>query len=797
MPHDRVERGRALMMASGRKTTVALDVRCLQDPGYARRGVGRHVLALLRGAPAHVRLLGLADPNMPPIIEEAEATLAEVRHSAYACRFADERPQAFVSLSPMTHDPLFAARLLGDAGLLRTAVIYDFIPRHEPQRYLPGPVERLSYATALAWLRRCDLFASISQSSADELRDLFGVPQTAIAVTGAPLDPRFETGPSIRGAEAPAHLLVVGGGDARKNPEVVIRAHAQSAMLQSRSVPLVIAGNYQAAEADAFCAVATMAGGRADLVQVPGHVSDDALVALYARALAIVCPSRDEGFSLPVVEGMAAGALCITSDIPAHRELVHDRALRFPPLDEAALALILERTAVDDNWRANRIAAQATVWPRFRAKAVSTRFWTALLSRVAAAPSSPAVLRGARPRVALASPLPPERSGVADYTAAACGPLSDLVELHLFTTAENPRAITGAAGIAPMSTLPYMQPTFDRVIGVLGNSHFHLPMFEALMRHGGACVAHDARMAGFYRVLLGLERTLATASRELGRQVDEPELNMWLSDEGKLEALFLGELVERATPCIVHSPVTTELCASRYGIRPDYVPFSIYRPWSPHELNLTAREAARARLGLRRGEIAIASFGFVQASKAPEECIWALDLLRGWGLPASLHFVGDTDSMPDKGATLHALVDELGLGGKVTFADSFVPEQVYRDYLIGADVSIQLRTYTLGGLSGGLLDCAAVGLPVVANSSLAATVLPPPSYTRRIPDALSPVLLAEAVAELVESGPTPRRREEDRRAFTEERSMRAYARHLCAALGLEVGTVPYRKRANA
>ena len=51
---------------------------------------------------------------------------------------------------------------------------------------------------------------------------------------------------------------------------------------------------------------------------------------------------------------------------------------------------------------------------------------------------APAVLRGYRPRVALLSPLPPDRSGVADYTAATCVELGRLVDLHVFTETARP-----------------------------------------------------------------------------------------------------------------------------------------------------------------------------------------------------------------------------------------------------------------------------------------------------------------------------------------------------------------------
>lgn len=765
---------------------VVLDLRCLQDPNYARRGIGRHALALLHHAPHAARLVGLIDNTLPPLPAEVRELVAMVHGNAYAARWgggASCEPTCFVMPSPMTHDPIFVARLLSDATLLRAAVVHDFIPRRQPDRYLPSPARQLGYTTALRWLARCDLFLPNSHSTADDLTALLGVPRGAVAVTGCPLDPAFEAVQAAAGGRPARHLLVVGGGDPRKNPEVVVRAHAASpAMQRGVGIPLVVAGNYTPADASGFRAIAVAAGGRADLLEIPGELPDAGLLDLYARALAIVCPSRDEGFSIPVIEGMAAGVPCLASDIPAHAELVTDPDCLFPAADAAALRPKLERAIADAGWRAAALARQAEVWPRFRAEAVAGRFWAAVRQRFDA--GAPAVLRGHRPRVALLSPVPPDQSGVADYSAATCAELGRLVDLHVFTGAKRPAPLRHVASIRPLDVLPHVSADFDRVVSVVGNSDFHLRIFEMLLRHWAACIVHDARLLGFYRALLGQERALAVAGKELGRTVTEAQLTAWQADEGKLEALFLGEIAEAASPTIVHSLVTARMFRDRYATDAVYLPFCIYRPWTAAELTPACREAARARLGIPKGDVAIATFGFVHCTKAPAECVWALELLRGWGIPASLHFVGDLGTHPGA-AALRALVAELGLTEHVRFVGGYVTEQTYRDYLAAADLGVQLRTYGLGSVSGALIDCAGAGLPTVTNASLGAAI-DVPGYVRRIPDALSPLLLAEALADLLDAGMAAVRPEAERAAFSEARSFVNYSRGLCDAMGLDL-----------
>jgi glycosyltransferase involved in cell wall biosynthesis len=59
---------------------------------------------------------------------------------------------------------------------------------------------------------------------------------------------------------------------------------------------------------------------------------------LYRAANAVVVPSRWEGFSFPVAEGLSVGTGVIASDIPAHQEFDVDGVLRYRPEDAQALA---------------------------------------------------------------------------------------------------------------------------------------------------------------------------------------------------------------------------------------------------------------------------------------------------------------------------------------------------------------------------------------------------------------------------------------------------------------------------
>jgi glycosyltransferase involved in cell wall biosynthesis len=688
----------------------------------------------------------------------------------------------------MTHDPLFVARLLHHPSVLKAAVVYDFIPLDEANRYLPTPATHLNYIVSMYWLARHDMFLSISRSTADRLKSLLGVPDEDVTVIGAPLAPSFEEAALHKLPSGPrTHILVPGGGDQRKNVECAIRAHARSRLMQSMSVRLIVTGTYPPECLISLRALHAAAGGKPDLLCFPGHVVEQSLVELYQGAACVLCLSRSEGFSIPVIEAAACGAPVVASSIPAHMELLQRSDLLVPPDDDAAVSQLLEQIVTDLAFRDGVVARQKEVFKRFQGREVAKRFWSPITKRAerrSLCPPAVVTRSGRRPQVALLTPLPPDRSGVADYTAASLRELGRLVDLHVFSQTVNPSPVAGPSTVRPLSALAHVSSGFDRVVSVVGNSHFHLPIFQYLIRYGGACIEHDNRLLGFYRILLGEERCRRQAEKELKRPLGPGELERWLADESTLETLFLGEIAEIAEPLCLHSRVTVRLVEERYGVRPVYLPFSVYREPSPEALDPNARGAARRRLGIASETIAIVSFGFVHESKAPEDCIWALEMLRAWGYAAQLWFVGQV--LGGSPASLMALAARIGLDGHVIFAGEYVNDTTYSDFLLAADVAIQLRTHGFGGLSGALLDCIAAGLPTVASEDLA-LAMEAPAYVLRVPDQISPLLIAEAAADLIDGGGCQRSRwEEQRRSYTAEHSFRRYAELLVASIGLEL-----------
>jgi glycosyltransferase involved in cell wall biosynthesis len=90
-------------------------------------------------------------------------------------------------------------------------------------------------------------------------------------------------------------------------------------------------------------------------VRFLGFVPESTLSALYRLATMFVFPSLYEGFGLPPLEAMAAGAPVITSNVSSLPEVVGDAAVLIDPRDAASIATAMARVIGDEALRADLV----------------------------------------------------------------------------------------------------------------------------------------------------------------------------------------------------------------------------------------------------------------------------------------------------------------------------------------------------------------------------------------------------------------------------------------------------------
>lgn len=150
-------------------------------------------------------------------------------------------------------------------------------------------------------------------------------------------------------------VLHVGTIEPRKNVAALLAAWPRLRTRMPDAPPLVLCGKLGWGQESTERALAR-ARDEGWLLWL-GYAPDPTLRALYQRAAAVVCPSVYEGFGLPLVEAMAAGAPLVCSDIPVFREVAADAALFVPPADDDAWARALADVLSDPD-RARALAAR-------------------------------------------------------------------------------------------------------------------------------------------------------------------------------------------------------------------------------------------------------------------------------------------------------------------------------------------------------------------------------------------------------------------------------------------------------
>jgi len=185
--------------------------------------------------------------------------------------------------------------------------------------------------------RRCERIVTDSQFSRDELVRELALDADRVRVVLPGVAPLAAGTPALDIAALGRFLLFVGETDERKGIDTLLAA---ARLLAERGI-------------DVACAivgrvVGTLPAAEGVRMHVLGHVDDATLAALYGACAAFVYPSRYEGFGLPVLEAMAAGAPVVASGGSAIPEAGGDAALYAPPGDAAAFATQLARVIRDE-----------------------------------------------------------------------------------------------------------------------------------------------------------------------------------------------------------------------------------------------------------------------------------------------------------------------------------------------------------------------------------------------------------------------------------------------------------------
>ena len=338
---------------------VAIDARKLHDYGigtYVRNLVSELARQdddaeyVLLCAPADVAELAALGPRFQPRI---------VRAGNYSAR---EQWSVPLSLAGARVDLFHAPHYVVPPLTGRFVVtIHDCIHLRFPQ-YLPSR-GALYYARMMMTqaARRSAKVLTVSQASKDDILHYLRVPSEKVEVIHNALDRRLASEPTPEDVSrvrerfllTSPYILYTGNIKPHKNVDRLIEAFSILRRGGFEDVKLLIIGD----EISKYPNLRRLVH-RFQLhqhVRFLGFVPDATLAVLYRLASVFVFPSLYEGFGLPPLEAMAAGAPVVTSNISSLPEVVGDAALLIDPMDAGAISAAMGRVLADPQLRADLI----------------------------------------------------------------------------------------------------------------------------------------------------------------------------------------------------------------------------------------------------------------------------------------------------------------------------------------------------------------------------------------------------------------------------------------------------------
>ncbi|WLI88270.1 glycosyltransferase [Massilia sp. R2A-15] len=642
-------------------------------------------------------------------------------------------------------------------GAGTAVVLYDLIPFLNPDAYLGTATQEQYYARKIASLRRAGLLLAISNHARDEAVQALGLDPASVVAILTAADAAFQPGPhaseSLRrtlGITREIVMYAPGGTDARKNIEGLISAFGLLPAALRQSHQLLIASGIDAARQRDLRAHAARSGLAAGDLILTGHVGDATLIDLYRTAALFVFPSLHEGFGLPALEAMACGAPVIGADNSSIPEVIGCAEALFDASSPAAIAASIARVLQDPDLR-ERLRAHGRVQSRrFSWDATAQRSLRALEAHHARAPAAHGA--AARRRLAFVSPLPPQRSGIADYAVQLLPELLAHFEIDLVVQQDEVSLPAALAALPRHSAEWFLHNAhlFDQILYQFGNSPFHGYMFPLLEAHPGVVVLHDfflSRVLAYEQVSSALPGAWTEA---LYHSHGYPALRAATSaDLEQAQDSYPCNLavLDNATEVIVHSAHARELAEEWYGA-------GATGNWHVAPLPRSApaqtdRAAARAALGIRQDAFVVCSFGFIAPTKLTAR------LVEAW-IASSLHadpacelvLVGANHG----GAYGAGIADAIRAAGPRIRIAGWTDDADYHRYLQAADAGVQLRTASRGETSAAVLDCMNYGLPTIVNASGSMTELPDTAILK-LDEEFAPADLAAALERLRHDAP--------------------------------------------
>lgn len=317
-----------------------------------RSGTGRYTTELLK------QLVTIDSQNEYGVIIHEDSPLCEAlepapnvrlihqpRRSRLSRIFWEQRklPRVIAEAAfDVFHAPAFV--LPGHSSARMVATIHDLVFMRYPEtfgymrrNYFHWAIPRSAYAATRV--------IADSAATGRDLRDLLQLPEDRVRVVPLGVGPEFFEPPDESAVEEvraelqlpERYILTVGTVEPRKNLPRLMEAYAIVKRRMRRDYPaLVLVGRKGWKYGEVFSQMIDL-DLRGDVIWTD-FLSDELVRAVYAHATLFAYVSLHEGFGLPLLEAMAAGAPVVASNCSSMPEVVGDVGGLADPMDPEAIA---------------------------------------------------------------------------------------------------------------------------------------------------------------------------------------------------------------------------------------------------------------------------------------------------------------------------------------------------------------------------------------------------------------------------------------------------------------------------
>ncbi len=314
------------------------------------------------------------------------------------------------------------------------------------------------------------------------------------------------------------------------------------------------------------------------------------------------------------------------------------------------------------------------------------------------------------------SPLPPARTGVADYSAEL------LRALH------------------PLGAVAVNSRDSDIALYHLGNNQLHGEIYRRALQEPGVIVLHDAVLQHFFLGSLSEPDYVREFVYNYGGWNEGLARDLWLhrsrsaADPQYFRYPMLRRIAERSLAVIVHNPRAAEM-AREYA--PAAVIHEIPHLWQAPRLPADSDVIRlRAKLGLFPHTFLFGVFGHLRESKRLPAVLRAFEKARA-GADIALLIAGDFVST-DLARSLEPMLGSPGI-----LRVGYTAEHDFWRYAAAVDACINLRYPAAGETSGIAIRLMGIGKPVIVTAALETSRFPASACLRVDPGVAEEEMLAE------------------------------------------------------